>query len=169
MMGRIVRHCLSSTTVDTAIFRTKMVSSDFTFQGMCVQYREPSDHLITLYPRTQTTKLDEDAQHEPVCRWKSAETHLKEARADVLTIMDSCWASAVINKNNRRVERSFETLAATHEYTRRPGPESFTRALIDSLSDLHPETTKIDQPPFDTSRLHARIDQRMRMKTSTLR
>lgn len=88
--------------------------------------------------------------------------HLHEADADVLTIMDSCWATAVINKNNRRVERSFETLAATDEYTRQPGPHSFTRALIDSLTDLYPKTASPFQPPFDTSRLHDRIASRMR-------
>jgi hypothetical protein len=115
--------------------------------------------------RTQNTQAGDkttDTQHEPTCRWKSVETHLQDADADVLTIMDSCYAAAVINKNNRRVERSFETLAAAHEYTRQPGPESFTRALIDSLTDLHVEPADTIRPPFDTSRLHDRIMRRMR-------
>ena len=80
----------------------------------------------------------------------------------MLTIMDTCFAATSINKSTKHVTRSYETIAATHEYTRAPGPSSFTRALIDSLAELHGEATKSEDRPFDTSRLHNRIMDRMR-------
>jgi hypothetical protein len=103
--------------------------------------------------------------HEPICHWQSADVHLKHAQADVLTIIDSCYASASINKDARFQARSFETLAAAHKYTRSPGESSFTHALMKALNDLHKETVGMERPrPFDTHRLHHRIREDMRPK-----
>jgi hypothetical protein len=148
-----------------AISKRRTALSDFISRGTSIHPTGVPNLPSNKCVRTENTQADGKstcAQHEPTCRWKSVETHLQDADADVLTIMDSCYAAAVINKNNRRVERSFETLAAAHEYTRQPGPESFTRALIDSLTDLHVEPVDTIRPPFDTSRLHDRIMRRMR-------
>ena len=96
--------------------------------------------------------------YEPSCHWQNAESLLQHAEADVLTIMDSCYSTASMNKALRHVARSYETIAASHSLTIGPGPNSFTRALIDALAELH------GQRSFDTVRLHGRIDDIMRRK-----
>jgi hypothetical protein len=110
----------------------------------------------------QPADAESGRTYEAACHWQNAEGLLQHAEADVLTIMDTCYAAASINKNTRHVTRSFETIAATHAYTRAPGKSSFTRALIDCLTELHGEAIKTGDRPFDTSRLHNRIMDRMR-------
>ena len=78
-----------------------------------------------------------------------------------MTILDSCYASAGINKNARHETRSFEILTAAHELTRRPGKSSFTHALMRSLEELHGETTGPEPRPFDTHRLHHYVSKGM--------
>lgn len=82
----------------------------------------------------------------------------------MLTIVDSCYSAAGINKSTIHAERAFETLAAARTKIRGPGPESFTQALIESLTELRKEAAQVAHRPFDTSRLHHEIMYRMRPK-----
>lgn len=125
--------------------------------------RGTMSNIVVSTVSSRVDPADHDALHEPVCRWNSVETHLQDSVADVLTIMDSCYASAVIYRHNGDAARSFETLAATNDYSPTPGPNSFTRALIISLAELYNEhyNESSRTTSFDTSLLHARIMRRM--------
>ncbi|KAK8127031.1 uncharacterized protein PG998_002790 [Apiospora kogelbergensis] len=75
--------------------------------------------------------------HEIV--WESAESNIRETKADVLVIFDCCHAGELErNVRGHWQHRAFEYLAATSakSTTRKPGPRSFTRALIWSLDHL---------------------------------
>jgi hypothetical protein len=123
--------------------------------GKCI-----SNNLTDRNHRTKYAKSAENEtspQYEPICRWKSADIHLQHAEADVLTIIDSCYASASINKNARHETRSFEILAAADELTDRPGKSSFTHSLMRSLKELHGEAAGTEPRPFDTNRLHRHV------------
>lgn len=87
--------------------------------------------------------------HEIV--WESAETNIRETKADVLVIFDCCHAGELERSvRGHWKHRAFEYLAATSakSTTRKPGPRSFTRALIWSLNHLA-ET----RPFFSTTEL----------------
>ncbi|KAA8573481.1 hypothetical protein EYC84_005066 [Monilinia fructicola] len=73
--------------------------------------------------------------HEVV--WNSAENNIRHTRSDVLVIFDCCNAGEM-NRNVRGSDftrRAFEYIAATSQgsTTKKPGPESFTSALIWAL------------------------------------
>jgi hypothetical protein len=130
---------------------------------VCPEKRITS-YLANCQPRTKYARSVEGENaplYEPICSWKSADIHLQHAEADVLTILDSCYASAGINKNARHETRSFEILTAAHELTRRPGKSSFTHALMRSLEELHEETIGPEPRPFDTHRLHHYVSKSM--------
>jgi hypothetical protein len=102
--------------------------------------------------------------------WNKAEDILKadEIDADVLTILDACYASN-ITKSAMQSTKKFELLSACpiDQTTSAPGPNSFTRALIDNLYDLAKE---YGDKPFNTFHLNQRIcmDQRRRETPSHL-
>ncbi|RFU34106.1 hypothetical protein B7463_g2217, partial [Scytalidium lignicola] len=71
--------------------------------------------------------------------WHEAEYIIKSAEADVLVIFDCCFAGNLGNARDRgRMSRNFEFLAAcdSEAVTKKPGPTSFTSALIWSLEKL---------------------------------
>ncbi|TLD09828.1 serine/threonine protein kinase, partial [Venturia nashicola] len=116
---------------------------------------------------TQGTTISDkgfNALYEPSCGWEPVETHLEVASADILTIMNSVYTEADVVARGSNVGRLFETLAAGDAYAKRPDTSLFTRALIDSLKELHSQTTGATHRPFDTSRLHDRIMRRMRLQ-----
>ncbi|KAF2685826.1 hypothetical protein K458DRAFT_387779 [Lentithecium fluviatile CBS 122367] len=91
------------------------------------------------------------------CNWNKVEELLKaeEVECDVLTILDTCYSSNIA-KSGKEETRTFELLSACaiNATTAAPGDNSFTRALIDALSEL------IDQfgdRPFTTFHLNQRI------------
>ncbi|KAF2630172.1 hypothetical protein BU25DRAFT_408756 [Macroventuria anomochaeta] len=96
--------------------------------------------------------------------WNKAEDILKadEVDADVLTILDACYASN-ITKSAVQTNKKFELLSACglDQTTAAPGPNSFTRALIDNLKDLLAE---YGDKPFNTFHINQRVcmDQRRR-------
>ena len=101
--------------------------------------------------------------------WNKAEDILKadEIDADILTILDTCYASNIA-KSAKQSTRKFELLSACpfDQTTAAPGPESFTRALIDNLKDLARE---YGERPFSTFHLNQRICmERMRLDTPSL-
>lgn len=69
--------------------------------------------------------------------WGSAEIAIKDTDADVLVIFDCCAAGA-FNGAQVRNPSSFEFLAACtkHQRTPKPGPTSFTSALMWALREL---------------------------------
>jgi len=63
---------------------------------------------------------------------------LVDAQADVLEIFDCCYAGVLADQSRGGETRRFEVLAAcaSDATTRKPGPRSFTRALIWALGGL---------------------------------
>lgn len=94
--------------------------------------------------------------HEIV--WNSAEHNIRCTKSDVLVIFDCCHAGA-LEKNIRSPfkRRAFEYLAATsaQSTTRKPGPESFTTALIWALKDLVARGKMFTTQELVTRILHA--------------
>ncbi|KAF7885143.1 hypothetical protein EAF00_010961 [Botryotinia globosa] len=86
-----------------------------------------------------TTQPDEENElHEIV--WSSAEHNIQNTKSDVLVIFDCCNAGEM-DRNARGTDftrRAFEYMAATSQNstTRKPGPKSFTAALIWALKEL---------------------------------
>lgn len=98
--------------------------------------------------------------HDPLADWQPVEDCLKTAHADVLTIMDCCYAAGVM-KDGGHHTRTFETLAATDVVTPQPGPLSYTRALIDELKEQSENHKGKAMRTFDTIFLHDRIRKRL--------
>lgn len=92
---------------------------------------------LLISPRSKTYLADDSSIHEIV--WNSAECNIKGTKSDVLVIFDCCAAGALDqNVRSNATRPAFEFLAATsaNSTTRRPGPRSFTRALIYALEEL---------------------------------
>ncbi|KAB2105636.1 hypothetical protein AG0111_0g6241 [Alternaria gaisen] len=91
--------------------------------------------------------------------WNKAEEQLRheDVEADVLTILDTCYASNLV-KSSRQEEKKFELLSACHfdETTAAPGPNSYTRAFIDAANEL---LDKDPKRPISTFSLMQRINQ----------
>jgi hypothetical protein len=95
--------------------------------------------------------------NEACANWNKAEEVLRdeEVDGDVLTILDTCFASNH-TKSGREDVRTFELLSACaiDETTAAPGPQSFTRALIDAMKELLKEN---NGAAFSTFQLNQRI------------
>lgn len=89
--------------------------------------------------------------------WNKAEDLLRsdDVEGDVLNIMDCCYSSNIA-KSGMLSSRKFELLSACgiNQTTCSPGPHSFTRVLIDKLTELADEYT---DKPFATHVLNDRI------------
>ncbi|KAJ8071114.1 hypothetical protein OCU04_001455 [Sclerotinia nivalis] len=76
--------------------------------------------------------------HEIV--WSSAEHNIQNTQSDVLVIFDCCNAGEMDRgvRGGDFTKRAFEYMAATSQRstTKRPGPESFTTALIWALKEM---------------------------------
>lgn len=83
--------------------------------------------------------------------WNSTENIIKQTRSDVLVIFDCCHAGELDRSVRGFARRAYEFLAATsaNSTTRKPGPQSFTSALIWSLKHLATTRTGI----FSTAEL----------------
>jgi hypothetical protein len=81
---------------------------------------------------------------------------LDHSDADVLTILDTCSAGAIVKSAAGDPARTFEVLAATTRDapTAGPGPRSFTKALIDSLEE---RLESLQETPFTTFDLNVAI------------
>ncbi|KAK5728872.1 hypothetical protein LTR15_002013 [Elasticomyces elasticus] len=91
----------------------------------------------------------------PACSWSQAEIALDAATADTLVILDCCFAGNVVGeKSTIPSKRSYELMVATGKdmTATRPGPRSYTHALIDALSSL-----KRELKVFSTADLSQRI------------
>jgi hypothetical protein len=91
--------------------------------------------------------------------WNKAEEQLRhpDVEADVLTILDTCYASNLV-KSSRQEEKKFELLSACQidETTAAPGDNSYTRAFIDAAKEFLDTDPK---RPISTFSLTQRINQ----------
>src|SRR5438034_4531070 len=85
--------------------------------------------------------------------WHSAETIIADTDVDVLVIFDCCHAGSLCRPYRSRHGRCFEFLAActADKKTRKPGPDSFTSALIWALKEL------VEKPFFSSTELQHMI------------
>jgi hypothetical protein len=93
----------------------------------------------------------------PIAEWNRAETPLiEDAEGDVLTILDSCYASNIQKSSADRL-RTYELLTAAgmDQPTNGPGKNSFTSVLTDELQDL---LNKYRGRKFATAELVQRIN-----------
>jgi hypothetical protein len=95
---------------------------------------------------------------DAVANWNKVEEKLRdeEVDGDVLTILDTCYASNLVKKSGKQQAKKFELVAACpiDGTTASPGEFSFTRALIDGLKELLDE----HRDPVSTFRLVQRIN-----------
>jgi hypothetical protein len=113
---------------------------------------------------TWNPRVTQGVGRDARANWTKTEDLLRsdEVDADVLTILDTTYASNVVKKgisNSSRGDRGtkrFELMAACaiDQTTAAPGRNSFTRALIDALTAL---SSEYGRTPFTTFRLHQRI------------
>jgi hypothetical protein len=96
-------------------------------------------------------------QNEARANWNKAEEmlHSNDIEGDVLTILDTCYGSNV-QKSAKEDTRTFELLSACgfDMTTAAPGPNSFTRALIDALKEC---LLEYKDRSFTTFHLNQRI------------
>ncbi|KNG52710.1 homeobox domain-containing protein [Stemphylium lycopersici] len=105
---------------------------------------------------------DRGLDREARVQWNKAEEQLRHADvdADVLTILDTCYSSNLA-KSSREEEKKFELLSACSidQTTAAPGPNSYTRALIEALEGFLQEDSG---RPISTFSLMSRINQDQR-------
>ncbi|KAI4947301.1 hypothetical protein J4E91_006653 [Alternaria rosae] len=86
-----------------------------------------------------TTQQFTEEDNRNKIAWSSAEQNIKPNRADVLVIFDCCGAGGFGGQEFRAIRRPpFQCIAACDfmERTPKPGPTSFTSALIWALEEL---------------------------------
>ncbi|KAH9869036.1 hypothetical protein J1614_008113 [Plenodomus biglobosus] len=101
-----------------------------------------------------------------IADWHEAEVPLTKpsTEADVLVVLDCCFASAAVNKGFSKGPRTYELLAAcsADKLTPEPGPRSFTRAFLASVNRLLGPNDKESFPVvkiLDDMRTHGRRPQ----------
>lgn len=107
--------------------------------------------------------LEKKGDHVPIAEWNRAETPLVEdAEGDVLTILDSCYASN-IQKSFTDKLRTYELLTAAgmDQPTNGPGKNSFTTVLTEELEEL---LKKYRGRKFATAELVQRINVNLRRR-----
>lgn len=107
--------------------------------------------------------LEKKGDHVPIAEWNRAETPLVEdAEGDVLTILDSCYASN-IQKSYTDKLRTYELLTAAgmDQPTSGPGKNSFTTVLTEELQEL---LNKYQGRKFATAELVQRINVNLRRR-----
>ncbi|KAF2789869.1 hypothetical protein K505DRAFT_252417 [Melanomma pulvis-pyrius CBS 109.77] len=120
-------------------------------------YREDRSYLeLTAFEDPDSNKGSR-FKKEAHANWNSAEAFLRSdvVEGDVLTILDTCYASNHTKSGNDE-SRTFELLSACaiNETTAAPGKRSFTRALLVALDKLLKE---FGDKPFTTARLNQDI------------
>ena len=84
-------------------------------------------------------RSDKEANGRTSANWKMADRILRESvKADVLAILDTCYASNLYKNQQSDNPRIYELFCASgyDRTTAGPGPKSFTTALIGSLETL---------------------------------
>jgi hypothetical protein len=119
-------------------------------------YREDSKQLELF--ASMNPILARHFVQEPRANWGRVEEmlHSDEVEGDVLTILDTCYASNLI-KGTKESTKKFELMSACaiDMTTAAPGNQSFTRALIDALGEL---VDMYGGRPFSTFHMTQRIN-----------
>ena len=103
---------------------------------------------------------DQGNNERTSANWKVAHTILeKSVKADVLGILDTCYASNLFKHQQPDNPRTYELFCASgyDKATAGPGPKSFTTALIGSLETL---LEKYKGEPFTTRELAIEVGRR---------
>ncbi|KAI9787483.1 MAG: hypothetical protein M1839_000012 [Geoglossum umbratile] len=109
-----------------------------------------------LYLEAARNKAVTRNSHPAKAEWNAAETSLVVGpEADVLTILDCCYAGNIERSTNNGGRRAYEVLAAGAPgvMTQQPGEHSFTNALISVLKVV----TDTEKNRINTFDLHTRI------------
>jgi hypothetical protein len=102
--------------------------------------------------------VGKNSAHPATALWESAEEPLRSmASADVLAVLDCCFASTAAVKGSGNQTRAYQLLAASSKdgLTSEPGKDSFTTAFCDSLEELLDES---QESMFPLIKLHAKIN-----------
>lgn len=132
-------------------------SGDFYIAGYDRHFPHSLHYADSFYRREDDKNGNEGTKkaYVPIASWKNVDNCLQTADADVLTIMDCCYATEV-GKGGGDNSRTFETLAATDTVTSLPGKKSYTNALIAVLEESFGHEHGKSRV-FDTNYLHDRI------------
>ncbi|KAI8938545.1 hypothetical protein NX059_004431 [Plenodomus lindquistii] len=95
---------------------------------------------LQLFAHNDKKTNDESGPYKAEAFWNEAEAPLltSSTEADVLVILDCCFASAALHKGTNNERRAYDLLAAckAHRTTPRPGEKSFTNAFIKAVYAL---------------------------------
>jgi hypothetical protein len=126
--------------------------------------RDDPEHLLIIYysghgVASNDSRLlmhgsrpTDDNARETCINWTEVETSLGKTRADVLVVLDCCYAGVLqpaINRSTRSARRKFQYIAACRadQVTMSAGKDSFSRAIIEAFESL------AAKPGFTTSEL----------------
>lgn len=126
--------------------------------------RDDPEHLLIIYysghgVASNDSRLlihgnrsTDDNAREMCINWTEVETSLSKARADVLVVLDCCYAGVLqpaINRSTRSARRKFQYITACRadQVTTSAGKDSFSRAIIEAFESL------AVKPGFTTSEL----------------
>ncbi|KAL5119188.1 hypothetical protein ACEQ8H_002896 [Pleosporales sp. CAS-2024a] len=121
--------------------------------------RESGDQQLRL---SAEMYVDKNASQPVTAMWESAEEPLRvNAQADVLAVLDCCFASTAAVKGSDNQDRAYQLLAASSKdgLTSEPGDDSFTTAFCDALEEL---LDKSSGESFPLIKLHAKINEKDR-------
>ncbi|KAF2734547.1 hypothetical protein EJ04DRAFT_564123 [Polyplosphaeria fusca] len=115
-------------------------------------YPSSTGRLAFIAQRNGNTETSKKGKYPAKAFWDEAEKILLEPtrEADVLSILDCCYASDAHKGAWSEDNRLYELLSATSQYTHKPGPDSFTESLISALEEMLDNTGK---PNYSTPRL----------------
>jgi len=144
------------------------------YTGQAIQYKNAG--RLEFLPSLDPSKAGGNSTSGQI-NWYKTEEFLcsDEVDGDVLAILDTTYASKgdtdhisedVSNSNYRdqKTTRRFQLINSCDQIP--PGPESFTRMLIDSLKELHEHD---DDSTFSTQDVYQRIEMRRPGSSSELR
>lgn len=101
-------------------------------------FNDDKKHLVLT--ASENPMIQKGFSSDAVANWNKVEEklHDEEVEGDILTILDTCYASNLVKKSGKQEAKKFELIAASaiDQTTASPGIFSFTRALIDGLKEL---------------------------------
>ncbi|KAK3115258.1 hypothetical protein LTR53_005578 [Teratosphaeriaceae sp. CCFEE 6253] len=124
------------------------------------QIQVEAPHELILAGRTPEGRAASEGEAEPEANWNKAAHALDEVSADVLVILDCCYAGNIMleSRSGHSLDdpRSYELMTATGANlpAASPGEGSYTKMLIDALGNLRQR-----RQAFTTAELNQEISQ----------